>query len=171
MAGRGPGFILSRTGPFGARSATEIAMNGSIESKVGGRTSRAPVALAALALLATLGVSGCATGEKSLVEQGARPMSEAELAAAFSRAREMDWVSAAGLAGSSKYMTDGRVVASWNGGSATGRYRLHSGMVCSTYPELAGGAERCSRVYRTGDNRYRSFLADGTPNSSFSFRD
>ena len=167
MAGRGPGFILSRTGPFGARSATEIAMNGSIESKVGGRTSRAPVALAALALLATLGVSGCATGEKSLV----MPMSEAELAAAFSRPREMDWVSAAGLAGSSKYMTDGRVVASWNGGSATGRYRLQSGMVCSTYPELAGGAERCSRVYRTGDNRYRSFLADGTPNSSFSFRD
>lgn len=146
-------------------------MNENIESKLGNRAVRARLALGALALLATLGVSGCATGEKSLVEQGVKPMSEAELATAFSRARQLDWVTAAGVAGSSQYTTDGRVVASWSGGSASGRYRLQAGMICTTFAELAGGAERCSRVYRTGDNRYRSFLADGTPNSSFSFRD
>lgn len=119
-------------------------MNGNIESKTGSRGGRAPLALAALALLASLGVSSCATGEKSLVEQGVKPMSEAELATAFARPRQTDWVTAAGLAGSSTYMDDGGVVASWNGGSANGRLRLHAGglrAACS-----AGGPPRAQRI-------------------------
>ena len=143
-------------------------MNQDFRTSVNAGSAKSLLCLASAAALG-LALAGCATSEKSLVEQGAKPLSESALQAEFSRPRKTNWTTANGVGGISHFTSDGKVSANWGSGSAEGRFRVHQAMLCTTFKDFAAGAERCSRVYRTGDNRYRSFLADGTPGSTFSF--
>jgi hypothetical protein len=124
---------------------------------------------AALTLFAGALLAACAASETSLVDKGLKPLSEADLKALYSRPRTVSWTNVQGNAGTAEYSTDGAVKVAWSTGGVTGTFRIAGNTFCPTLPGVRGGAEYCQRVYKTGDNRYATFLVNGEPNSTFSF--
>lgn len=114
------------------------------------------IAGAAVAVCAVL-LIGCAATEKSMQEQGVKPMTEAELRALHARDWSFRWQNARGMSGTGQSRVDGSLSAQAPGGSATGRYRFAGGQYCAKWGDAA---EYCLRFYRTGPREYKTFRAD-----------
>lgn len=126
------------------------------------------IAGAAAAACAAL-LIGCAATEKSMQEQGVRPMSEAELRDLHARDWSFRWQNARGLSGTGQSRSDGTLTAQASGQSVSGRYRLAGGQYCSRW---GSDAENCLRFYRTGPREYKAFRAsDGQWFSTFQLTD
>lgn len=128
------------------------------------------ILLTAITLVLGFGlVVGCATTEKGLAEKGLKPLTESELKALYSRTRTTKWTNAQNRSGTGEYRVDGTAQVNWGTGGALGRYRIVGNTLCTQYPEVRGGAESCSRVYKTGENEYTTFFTDGEYNTVFSY--
>lgn len=125
--------------------------------------------LAAIALVAGLGIVGCATTETSLTEKGLKPLSEAELKSLYARSRTIKWTNAQNTSGTAEYRPDGSTSVNWGTGGSQGRYRIAGDTFCTQYPDVRGGVERCVRTYRTGENEYRTYLTNGEYAAVFSY--
>ncbi|HWS73867.1 MAG TPA: hypothetical protein VN324_01880 [Quisquiliibacterium sp.] len=113
----------------------------------------------AAAAIALIAISGCAITEKSLQEQGMKPLGESELRSLYSRETAFRWTSVR-ASGTGRSWPDGRALADWQGGSAPGSYRIDGGHFCSRY---GSDPENCMRMYKTGDREYKTFLVrDGS---------
>jgi len=125
--------------------------------------------LTAMTLVVGIGLGGCATTEKSLTEKGMKPLSEAELKAMYSRTRTAKWTNAQNTSGTVEYGADGTSSVTWGAGSAQGKYRIVGNTFCTQYEGVRGGAENCVRIYKTGDNEYKSYHANGDYNAVVSY--
>lgn len=125
---------------------------------------------AAATAAATVLLIGCAATEKSMQEQGVRPMSEAELREMHARDWSFRWQNARGLSGTGQSRRDGTLSAQASGQTVSGQYRLaDGGQYCSRW---GGDPETCLRFYRTGPREYKTFRAsDGQWFSSFQLID
>lgn len=119
--------------------------------------------------VATVLLFGCATGEKSLVEKGLQPLSEADLKALYSKPRTVSWKNVNNNSGTAEYRMDGTVQVSWGSGGTSGTYRIVGNTFCAKLANVRGGAEYCQRVYKTGENMYMTFLDNGDANSTYAF--
>ena len=70
--------------------------------------------------------------------------------------------------GTVTHHTDGRVEIKWGSETDTGIYSIRDGNFCSKYTKIRDGEESCVKIYKVGDNKYKSFKQDGTLNSEFS---
>lgn len=124
---------------------------------------------AAAVVAASVVLLGCATGEKSLVEKGLQPLSEAELKSLYSRTRTISWTNVANNSGTGEYRTGGTAQISWGNGGASGTYRIVGNTFCAKCANVGGGVEHCQRVYKTAENKYATFMENGEANSTLSF--
>jgi hypothetical protein len=104
-----------------------------------------------------------------LADKGLKPLDETELKALYARTRTIKWTNAQGRSGTGEYRTDGTASVNWGTGGAQGRWRVAGNTLCTQYPEVRGGAEGCSRIYKTGENEYTTFFANGEYNTVFSY--
>jgi hypothetical protein len=68
------------------------------------------------------------------------------------------------------YNADGTQKIDWGRGSDTGRYEIRDGRLCSKWTKARGGAERCSLLFKVGENHYQSFSPDGSKNADLYFQ-
>jgi len=114
-------------------------------------------------------LSGCATTERSLQEKGLKPLTNGQISELFSRTRNFRFTTATNASGAGTFVQNGKVSVAWQTGSADGTWRIHDNTLCTEYPTLHSGAERCFSVYRTQRNEYEMFLANGSLNSTLKF--
>jgi hypothetical protein len=93
-------------------------------------------------------------------------MSEKDLQERYARPVKTRWVNDQNQSGIAEFTPDGTARLAWAGGGATGKWRIRDGRLCTTYPELRGGAENCFVFYRTGPREHVSFREDGTYNTT-----
>jgi hypothetical protein len=117
--------------------------------------------LAGLAAVVLITAAGCAVTQKSLQEKGLKPMSAKDLQERYARPVKIRWTNDRNQSGTGEYTPDGTARLAWQGGGATGKWRIKEGKFCTTYPEVRGGAETCFIPYRTGPRESVSFGEDG----------
>ena len=122
--------------------------------------------LVGLTAVALMILTGCAVSQKSLQEKGLKPITQKELEENYSRPVKIRWVNVQNQTGTAEYTPDGVARLQWQGGGATGRWRIADGKFCTTYPEIRGGAEACFVVYRTTPKETVSFAMDGSYNAT-----
>lgn len=125
--------------------------------------------LSVTSLVFGIAIAGCATTEKSLMEQGLKPLGDGEVKAMHSRTRTARWTNAQSTSGTVEYRADGTTSVNWGTGSAEGRYRIVANTFCTQYEGVRGGAENCVRIYKTGDNEYKSYRTNGDYNAVVSY--
>jgi hypothetical protein len=110
-------------------------------------------ALAGVAALVLVTASGCGVTQKSLQEKGLKPMTQKELEERYSRPVKVRFTNAQNQGGTAEYAPDGAARLAWQGGGATGKWRVKDGKFC-TVAQLRGGAEACFTSHRTGPKEY-----------------
>jgi hypothetical protein len=112
-----------------------------------------------------IGLSGCAITEKSLRQRGLSPLTQSELEALYSRTRTahgtiiMAGRTAEGVRWT--YTPEGVVKVDWRQGGAEGSWRIAGGKFCRTFKVINDGQEFCVTIYKTGQNEYNAFHAEG----------
>jgi hypothetical protein len=147
--------------PKGVYSATE-----------GGKIMQGLFSGAVLAAVLIV-LAGCALTEKALQERGLSPLTQSELEAMFSRTRTFHRTNAEGGSGTVTYTPAGVVKLDWIQGADEGFWWIAGDKFCVKYnikykPILRGG-ERCFTVYKTGENEYKAFNAEGSSAGTVSF--
>jgi hypothetical protein len=122
--------------------------------------------LAGLAAVVLIVATGCGVTQKSLQEKGLKPLTQKELEDRYARPVKSRWVNAQNQSGTAEATPDGTARLAWQGGGATGKWRIVNGKYCTTYPQLRGGNETCFAVYRTGPKEHVTFGADGSYNAT-----
>jgi hypothetical protein len=112
---------------------------------------------------------GCAASEQNMVDEGAKPLSQAELESVFDGKRSGSFKSPRS-SGTIVYHPDGKTEIDWGKGTDTGRYHISNGKFCAKWKKLRGGEERCFTVYQTGPDQYRFLNPDGSLNSDLTLQ-
>ena len=114
-------------------------------------------------------LSACATTEHSLQEKGLKPLTNGQISELFSRTRNFRFTTAANATGTGIFVQNGKISVDWHTGSADGTWRIRGNTLCTEYPTLHSGAERCFSVYKIQRNEYETFLANGSLNTTLKF--
>lgn len=114
----------------------------------------------AVGLLSTLGLAVAAPTEKSLQEQGVKPLSNSELKELLQvRMLKIRSINGTGFVVWTTFQPDGSAVAEFTAGSNTqsmpGRVNIRDGQgYCAKWGE---SPEYCLKWYKTGDKEYTTF--------------
>lgn len=131
--------------------------------------------LIAVGLLSTLGSAVAAPTEKSLQDQGLKPLSSSELKEMLQvRVRKIRAITQRGTVWTT-FQTDGSALAEWSAGTNNlrtlpGRVTIRDGQgYCAKWE---GQSEYCLKWYKTGENEYKTFnIPNGEFTSEISFVD
>lgn len=130
------------------------------------RISGLALALGVMAGCGIFGGSGAsgtgsdASREKTLTEQGTRPLSGAQTQALLGKT-QYQWEGSNGARGIGITYGDGNLRIAWESGAINGKIRFTNSGYCSRFKQLRNNREDCYRLYPNGPNRYSVFRTDG----------
>jgi hypothetical protein len=115
--------------------------------------------------------SCAAVNEKTLKESGAKFLNQQDLIEFFKVERIGDLRDRQGRTAEIHYFPNGTRKLKYKGGGDEGPYRIEkNGQFCSKWKKLRDGAEKCYRMYRTGENKIVAVNIDGSFNTEVVFK-
>lgn len=116
-------------------------------------------------------VSCAAVNEKTLKESGAKLLNQQDLMEFFKVERVGTGRT---IQGPFKiyYFPDRTQILEHRGGGDQGKYRIGKweGMFCSKWMKIRSGAEKCNRLYRTGENKIVYVNQNGSFDTEMTFK-
>ncbi|MDX2221508.1 MAG: hypothetical protein SFV21_02095 [Rhodospirillaceae bacterium] len=99
-------------------------------------------------------------------EQGATPLTKAEMESLLSSGAKNKWTGFGGKPCdkcTSAFNKDGSAKVTWSSGEAVGTWTLKGNAICTSWTTLRDGRESCAVYYKVDDKTYASYTVAGQP--------
>lgn len=118
-----------------------------------------------------LSVGGCVTAKQKMMDAGEKPLTDQELQTLFGSApTDTEVITHNGNKSYVNHFPDGSQTIRYSGGSDDGKYWIEDGGICGQWQTINNRAVRCSSVFKTTDNQYKLFDAQGNYFCTINFR-